>query len=74
MLKLWVDVEEELYYPSSENIGAYQLCSYCTPDLRLCFCIGKNPSHDAAHLSFIICNLKDFFAMSVYILIRFEWH
>ena len=24
-------------YPCSENIGADQLCSYCTADLRLCF-------------------------------------
>ena len=29
-------------YPSSENKGADQLCSYCEADLRLCFCIGKN--------------------------------
>ena len=36
-LKFWVEVEEELYYPSSENKGADQLCSYCTADLRLCF-------------------------------------
>ena len=27
----------------SENKGADQLCSYCTADLHLCFCIGKNP-------------------------------
>ena len=26
-----------MYYPSSENKGADQLCSYCTADLRLCF-------------------------------------
>ena len=29
-------VEEELYYPSSENKGADQLRSYCEADLRLC--------------------------------------
>ena len=43
ILKFCVEVEEELYYPSSENKGTDQLCSYCTADLRLCFCIGKNP-------------------------------
>ena len=37
-----VQVKEELYYPSSENKGAGQLCSYCTADLCLCFLIGKN--------------------------------
>ena len=36
-LKFGLKVEEELYYPSSENKGADQLCSYCTADLRLCF-------------------------------------
>ena len=35
--------EEKCYYPRSENKGANQLCSYCTADLRLCFCIGNNP-------------------------------
>ena len=30
-----------MYYPSGENKGADQLCSYCTADLRLCFRIGK---------------------------------
>ena len=42
-LKFWVEVKEELYYLSSENKCADQLCSYCTADLCLCFCIGKNP-------------------------------
>ena len=37
-----------MYYPSSGNKEAAQLCSYCTAgnctaDQRLCFCIGKNP-------------------------------
>ena len=32
-LKFWIEVEEELYYPSSENKGADQLRA----DLRLCF-------------------------------------
>ena len=36
-LKIWLEVEEELYYPSSENKGADQLCSYCTAALRLFF-------------------------------------
>ena len=40
-LKFWIYVEEELYYPCSENKGADQLC-YCTADLHLCFHIGKN--------------------------------
>ena len=38
-LKFWLEVEEELYYPCSENKGADQLCSYCTADLCLCFCL-----------------------------------
>ena len=42
-LKFWVYIEEELYYPCSENKGADQLCSYCTADLGLCFRIGNNP-------------------------------
>ena len=32
-------MEEDLYYLRSENKGADQLCSYCTADLRLCFCM-----------------------------------
>ena len=36
-LKFWSYVEEELYYPSSENKGADQLRGYCEADLRLCF-------------------------------------
>ena len=43
ILAFWVDVEEELYYLSSENKGADQLCRYCTAHLRLCCHIGKNP-------------------------------
>ena len=45
IIKFWLYVEEELYYPSSENKGTDQLCSYCEADLdlRLCFYIGKNP-------------------------------
>ena len=42
-LKFWLEVEEELYFPSSENNGADQLRSYCEADLRLCFHIGENP-------------------------------
>ena len=41
ILKFWIELE--LYYASSENKGADQLCSYCTADLHLCFHIGKNP-------------------------------
>ena len=37
-LKFWIfKVEEELYYPSSENKGADQLRGYREADLRLCF-------------------------------------
>ena len=36
-LKFWIKVEEELYYPCSENKGADQLRSYREADLRLCF-------------------------------------
>ena len=35
--KFWIYVEEELYYPSSENKGADQLRGYREADLRLCF-------------------------------------
>ena len=35
---------EELYYPSSENKDADQLCSNCTPDPRLWFHIDKSPA------------------------------
>ena len=34
-LKFWSLVEEELYYPSSENKGADQLRGYREADLRL---------------------------------------
>ena len=36
-LKFWIQEEEELYYPCSENKGADQLRSYCEADLRLWF-------------------------------------
>ena len=36
-LKFWSLVEEELYYPSSENKGADQLRGYREADLCLCF-------------------------------------
>ena len=36
-LKFQILVEEELYYPSSENKGADQLRGYREADLRLCF-------------------------------------
>ena len=34
-------MEEELYYPSSENKGADQLRGYREADLRLCFRLGR---------------------------------
>ena len=36
-LKFWLEIEEELYYLSSENKGADQLRGYREADLRLCF-------------------------------------
>ena len=36
-LEFRIKVEEELYYPSSENKGADQLRSYCEADPSLCF-------------------------------------
>ena len=36
-LKFWIYVEEELYYPRSENKRADQLRSYGEADLCLCF-------------------------------------
>ena len=39
-LKFWLEVQDELYYLSSENKGADQLRSYCEADLRLCFRMG----------------------------------
>ena len=36
-LKFWSEVEEESYYPSSENKGADRLRGYREADLRLCF-------------------------------------
>ena len=42
-LKFRIQVEEELYYPCSENNGADQLRGYREADLRLCFRICKYP-------------------------------
>ena len=41
ILKFSIYEEQVLYYPSSENKGANQLCGYCTADMRLCFRILK---------------------------------
>ena len=50
-LKLWIQVEEELYYPCSENKGADQLRGNREADLRLCFCICRlSVFPPAAHL------------------------
>ena len=38
-----IQKEEGLYYPCSENKGADPLRGYREADLRLCFCICKNP-------------------------------
>ena len=40
-LKFRSYVEEELYYPSSENKGADQLRGYREADLRLCFHLSR---------------------------------
>ena len=50
-LKFWILVEEELYYPSSENKGADQLRGYREADLRLCFRLCRLlVFHMAAHI------------------------
>ena len=36
-LKFWIQVEEELHYPCSENKSADQLHGYHEADLRPCF-------------------------------------
>ena len=52
ILKFCIQVEGELYYQCSENIGADQLCSYCTADPQHCFPIGKSQfSHGEAQLT-----------------------
>ena len=40
-LKFRIEVEEELYYPSSANKGTDELRSYWEADLRLCFRLCK---------------------------------
>ena len=50
-LKFRIYEVEGLYYPSSENKGADQLCSYSAADLHLCLRICKSRfSYDAAHV------------------------
>ena len=50
-LKFRITVEEELYYPSSENNGTDQLRSYCEADLRFVFAYSDCWfSHVAAHV------------------------
>ena len=39
--KFWIEKEEDLYYPCSENKGADQLRGYREADLRLCFRLSK---------------------------------
>ena len=45
-LKLWIYVEEELYYPCSKNIGAELICAFVFASAKIWF------SHDAAHVMF----------------------
>ena len=47
--KFCIYEEEVLYYPSSKNKGADQLCSYREVDLRLCFRMCK---HAGAQLKY----------------------
>ena len=49
-LKFRVYKEEGLYYPCGENKGTDQLRSYCEADVRLCFCICKNPVFSWRHI------------------------
>ena len=50
-LKFWIQVEEGLYYPYSENKGADQLCSYCAADLVFVFAYAKSGfSNNEAHI------------------------
>ena len=39
ILKFWVEVEEELYHPSSKNKGADQLSSYCCTVTAQLICV-----------------------------------
>ena len=50
-LKFRIKVEEELYYPSSENKGADQLRSYCEADFAYADCWF---SHEAAQICFAV--------------------
>ena len=52
-LKFWMYVEEELYYPCSEDKGADQLYSYCTADL-------VSFSHDTAHIIWFYTFCRNF--------------
>ena len=64
--KFRIKVEEGLYYLSSKNKGADQLCSNYTADLHLCFRIGKKPAisrrgscyHHSLSLSLHIAEIK----------------
>ena len=40
-LKFQTEKGDESSYLWGKNKGADQLCSYCTADLHLCFCIGR---------------------------------
>ena len=55
ILKFWILVEDELYYPSSENKGADQLRSYCEADLRLCFRLGRLLVFPCGYSFILIC-------------------
>ena len=52
-LKFWIEVEERLSYPSSENKGADQLCRCAAAQLICTFVFAQANTqcfHDAAHM------------------------
>ena len=59
-LKFRIKVEEELYYPSSENKGADQLRGYREADLRLCFRLCKLLVFPQGGSYVIICEKFEF--------------
>ena len=54
ILKFRIEVEEELYYPSSENKSADQLHGYREADLPLCFRLCRLlVFHEVARVTFL---------------------
>ena len=42
MLEILYNSRRGIVLSYNENKGTDKLCSYCTADLRLCFCLGKS--------------------------------